>query len=91
MNTQTQTITSYSEEFTSDYQTMLRDGWTDSGKVPSVIKCLDRRMMVRTEAQAIAEAQRVEKMQRDAWNKLTPTQRRIRNERHILRNRGMDV
>jgi hypothetical protein len=86
-----ETVTSYSEEPTSDYQTLLRDGWVDTGKAPSVIKCLDRRVMKRTQEQALAEEQRTQQLQRDAWNKLTPAQKRIRKEHHVLRSRGLDV
>lgn len=88
---ETQKIVNFSNEFISDYQTLIRDGWTDSGKVSSTFKHLDKRNMVRTMEVALAEQQKTNKLHQEKINKMTPAQRRMRNERFVLRNRGIDV
>lgn len=88
---ETRKIVSYSEDSISDYQALIRDGWTDSGKVDGPFKFQDKRVMVRTATQAEAEQRKLNQMRIDNWNKLTPAQRRIRKEHHVLRSRGLDV
>jgi len=91
-NLETRIMVNFSSVPTSDYQTLLKNGWieTEKATASNIFSFHDFRILERSEQAAQIEDDEVRTALSDEWNSLSKNDKKIRIQRRALKHRGYD-